>query len=163
HRPGDSERAAAGRVEASGSDVPAAGSRADALPRPQARSDPAGAGCPGVGLGERQRAIHDSLGDGRDGRCPGRAPHRALPAPPGQSLIAIAQEGKVWVVADFKEPQVARMHVSQPVSVRVDAYPGVELRGRSESLAPNTGARLALFPADNATGNFTKVVQRVPV
>jgi membrane fusion protein (multidrug efflux system) len=82
---------------------------------------------------------------------------------PGQSLMAIAQDGKVWVVANFKETQVARMRVAQPVTLLVDAYPGVELHGRIESLAPNTGSRMALFPADNATGNFTKVVQRVPV
>jgi membrane fusion protein (multidrug efflux system) len=82
---------------------------------------------------------------------------------PGQSLMAIAQEGKLWVVANFKETQLARMRVAQMVTLFVDAYPGVELKGRIESVAPNTGSRMALFPADNATGNFTKVVQRVPV
>jgi membrane fusion protein (multidrug efflux system) len=82
---------------------------------------------------------------------------------PGQALMAIAQEDQAWVVANFKETQVARMRVGQAVTVLVDAYPGIELSGRVESLAPNTGARLALFPPDNASGNFTKVVQRVPV
>jgi membrane fusion protein (multidrug efflux system) len=81
----------------------------------------------------------------------------------GQSLMAIAQDEEVWVVANFKETQVGRMRVGQSVSITVDAYPGVEMHGRIDSVAPNTGARLALFPPDNATGNFTKVVQRVPV
>jgi membrane fusion protein (multidrug efflux system) len=81
----------------------------------------------------------------------------------GQSLMAIAQNGDLWITANFKETQLARMRVAQTVTLFIDAYPGVELRGRVESVAPNTGARLALFPPDNATGNFTKVVQRVPV
>jgi len=77
--------------------------------------------------------------------------------------MAIAQNGDLWITANFKETQLARMRVAQTVTLFIDAYPGVELRGRVESVAPNTGARLALFPPDNATGNFTKVVQRVPV
>jgi membrane fusion protein (multidrug efflux system) len=81
---------------------------------------------------------------------------------PGQQLTAIVQDN-VWVVANFKETQLANMKVGQPVSVTVDAIPGKELEGHVESFAPASGAQFALLPADNATGNFTKIVQRVPV
>jgi membrane fusion protein (multidrug efflux system) len=67
------------------------------------------------------------------------------------------------VVANFKETQLARMHPGQKVEIEVDAYPGRTFHGRVESLAAATGAKFSLLPPDNATGNFTKVVQRVPV
>ena len=82
---------------------------------------------------------------------------------PGQALLALTQDGDTWVVANFKETQIARMRPGATAELRVDAYPGVVWRGHVESLAPATGARYALLPPDNATGNFTKVVQRVPV
>jgi len=82
---------------------------------------------------------------------------------PGQALLALTQDGATWVVANFKETQIARMRAGAAAELRVDAYPGVVWRGHVESLAPATGARYALLPPDNATGNFTKVVQRVPV
>jgi membrane fusion protein (multidrug efflux system) len=69
----------------------------------------------------------------------------------------------VWVTANFKETQVGRMRPGQPARVEVDAFPGVELRGHVESLSGATGSRFALLPPDNASGNYTKVVQRVPV
>jgi membrane fusion protein, multidrug efflux system len=72
------------------------------------------------------------------------------------------QGGALWVTGNFKETQLSRMHVGQPASLTVDAY-GRELRGHVESFSGATGARFALLPPDNATGNFTKVVQRVPV
>jgi len=81
---------------------------------------------------------------------------------PGQQLTAIVQDN-VWVVANFKETQLANMKVGQPVQISVDAIPGKELEGRVDSFAPASGAQFALLPADNATGNFTKIVQRVPV
>jgi len=82
----------------------------------------------------------------------------------GQPLLAIVQgNGDTWVSANFKETQLARMHPGQTATIEVDAYPGVTFRGRVESLAAATGARFSLLPPDNATGNFTKVVQRVPV
>ncbi|UTY58160.1 HlyD family secretion protein [Massilia sp. erpn] len=80
----------------------------------------------------------------------------------GQQLTAIVQDN-VWVTANFKETQLAEMHVGQQVHVTVDAFPGKELVGRVDSFAPASGAQFALLPADNATGNFTKIVQRVPV
>jgi membrane fusion protein, multidrug efflux system len=85
----------------------------------------------------------------------------------GQPLMAIVQQGNnpndVWVSANFKETQLAKMHPGQTAEIEVDAYPGVTFHGRVESLAAATGARFSLLPPDNATGNFTKVVQRVPV
>jgi membrane fusion protein, multidrug efflux system len=82
---------------------------------------------------------------------------------PGQALIALAEEAPSWVVANFKETQIEEMHPGNTASVTVDAFPGEVLRGHVESLAPATGAKYALLPPDNASGNFTKVVQRVPV
>jgi membrane fusion protein (multidrug efflux system) len=81
----------------------------------------------------------------------------------GQPLLAIVQGDDIWVSANFKETQLAKMHPGQTAEIEVDAYPNVTFHGRVESLAAATGARFSLLPPDNATGNFTKVVQRVPV
>lgn len=70
---------------------------------------------------------------------------------------------RTYVVANYKETQVGRMRVGQGATVRVDAFPGVALEGKVESLSGGTGARFSLLPPDNASGNFVKVVQRVPV
>lgn len=80
----------------------------------------------------------------------------------GQSLLALAEPAP-WIVANFKETQLAKMHVGQEVEISVDALPGQALHGRIDSLSPASGAQFALLPPDNATGNFNKVVQRVPV
>jgi len=82
----------------------------------------------------------------------------------GQPLALIVNEeaGK-WVTANFKETQLRNMHVGQPVQIQTDAYPGQVFNGRIESLSPATGARFSLLPPDNATGNFIKVTQRIPV
>ena len=69
----------------------------------------------------------------------------------------------LYVTANFKETQVARMAVGQPASVKVDALPGVELKGQVESFAPGSGSQFSLLPFEPGTGNFTKIVQRVPV
>ncbi len=82
---------------------------------------------------------------------------------PGQPLLALAASSGNWVSANFKETQVGRMRVGDPVEIYVDAYPDKAWRGRVESISPATGAKYALLPPDNATGNFTKVVQRIPV
>jgi membrane fusion protein (multidrug efflux system) len=68
-----------------------------------------------------------------------------------------------YVVANFKETQVGRMKAGQSAVITVDAYPGRKLQGRVESLSGGTGATFSLIPADNATGNFVKLVQRIPV
>jgi membrane fusion protein (multidrug efflux system) len=82
---------------------------------------------------------------------------------PGQALLAIVPVQASYVVANFKETQLGKMRLGQPVTISVDAYSGLEIRGRIESLAPASGAQFALIPTDSATGNFTKIVQRVPV
>jgi membrane fusion protein, multidrug efflux system len=80
----------------------------------------------------------------------------------GQPLFALA-EPDTWIIANFKETQLARMHAGQPVELTVDALPDTELSGKLDSVSPASGAEFALLPPDNATGNFNKVVQRVPV
>jgi membrane fusion protein (multidrug efflux system) len=82
---------------------------------------------------------------------------------PGQSLMSIVPDRDVWVTANLKETQLTNVRVGDSVEFTVDAYPGRKFSGRVESLSPATGAKFALLPPDNATGNFTKVVQRVPV
>ncbi|TGD78454.1 HlyD family secretion protein [Hymenobacter wooponensis] len=82
---------------------------------------------------------------------------------PGQQLFGIVASSRTWVIANFKETQLENMRVGQPVSVEVDAYPHEEFTGKIESLSAATGARFALLPPDNASGNFVKVTQRVPV
>lgn len=82
---------------------------------------------------------------------------------PGQQLIALVGSSDLWVVANFKETQLENIRPGQPVSIKVDAYPGVEFEGRVESVSAGTGSRFALLPPDNASGNFVKVAQRVPV
>jgi membrane fusion protein (multidrug efflux system) len=81
----------------------------------------------------------------------------------GQTLLAVASDSGVWVVANYKETQLERMRPGQPVEFTVDSFPGVVFHGRVESLAGATGARFALLPPDNASGNYVKVTQRVPV
>jgi membrane fusion protein, multidrug efflux system len=81
---------------------------------------------------------------------------------PGQQLAAIVEDN-VWVVANFKETQLAGLKPGQKVTLDVDALRGQELSGRVDSFSPASGNQFALLPADNATGNFTKIVQRVPV
>jgi membrane fusion protein (multidrug efflux system) len=81
---------------------------------------------------------------------------------PGQQLMAVVQED-VWITANFKETQLTRMKEGQGASVKIDAFPGQVFHARVQSFAPASGASFALLPPDNATGNFTRVVQRVPV
>ncbi|HET6956772.1 MAG TPA: HlyD family secretion protein, partial [Vicinamibacterales bacterium] len=81
----------------------------------------------------------------------------------GQPLMAIIPLNDVWVIANFKETQLEHMRPGQKVTVKVDAVGGKEFTGKVDSLAGATGARFSLLPPENATGNFVKVVQRVPV
>jgi membrane fusion protein (multidrug efflux system) len=81
----------------------------------------------------------------------------------GQPMLTIVSDTGVWITANFKETQLSDIKVGQVVQIDVDAYGGCVAKGRVESLSAATGAKFALLPPDNATGNFTKVVQRVPV
>ena len=72
-------------------------------------------------------------------------------------------EPDVWVVANLKETQMEKVRVGQPVAIRIDSFPHQKFRGWVDSVQPGTGATYSLLPPDNATGNFIKIVQRVPV
>ncbi len=80
----------------------------------------------------------------------------------GQALLALV-EPDTWIIANFKETQLAHMNPGQQVELKIDALPGTDIHGTLESLSPASGAQFALLPPDNSTGNFNKVVQRVPV
>jgi len=81
----------------------------------------------------------------------------------GTEVISVVPLPNVWVIANYKETQMTRVRVGQPARVAVDAFPGRVLHGRVDSWSPASGAQFSLLPPDNATGNFTKVVQRIPV
>jgi membrane fusion protein, multidrug efflux system len=83
-------------------------------------------------------------------------------AAPERPMLALVPLEDTWVVANFKEDQIAHMHPGQAARVNVDTFDH-ELSGHVDSLASGTGSRFSLLPPDNASGNFTKVVQRVPV
>jgi membrane fusion protein (multidrug efflux system) len=97
-----------------------------------------------------------------DGRVTRRVVEQGAYIQPGQSLMAIVPR-HYWVIANFKETQLTHMRVGQPVEVVVDAYPDHKFKGTVESIQSGAGARFSLFPPENATGNYIKVVQRVPV
>lgn len=81
---------------------------------------------------------------------------------PGQPILSVVSD-RVWVVANFKESQLRQLRVGETVDVKVDAIEGRTFRGQVDSFSPGTGAKFALLAPDNSTGNFTKIVQRVPV
>lgn len=81
----------------------------------------------------------------------------------GQSLFYIINNNEAWVVANFKETQLNKMVIGQKVTIKVDAYPDYEFQATLTSFSPATGSRFSLLPPDNATGNFVKTIQRLPV
>src|SRR5207245_4496002 len=81
----------------------------------------------------------------------------------GTQLMAVVPLDAVYVVANFKETQLTHVRNGQPVDIRIDSFHGTTLKGHVDSLSPASGLEFALLPPDNATGNFTKIVQRVPV
>ena len=80
----------------------------------------------------------------------------------GQPLLSLVDDSNIWVIANFKETQIGKMQVGQKVKIHIDAYKGKGFEGTIESFAGATGAKFSLLPPDNSTGNFVKVVQRVP-
>jgi membrane fusion protein (multidrug efflux system) len=82
---------------------------------------------------------------------------------PGQSLVSIVDESDMWIIANYKETQTARMAVGDEVKITVDAIPDVDFKGTIVSMSKATGAQYSVIQQDNATGNFVKVEQRVPV
>ncbi len=81
---------------------------------------------------------------------------------PEQQLLVVVEQ-QPWITANFKETQLENLHVGQSVAIKLDAVPNHTFLGKVDSLAPASGNQFALLPSDNATGNFTKIVQRVPV
>jgi membrane fusion protein (multidrug efflux system) len=81
----------------------------------------------------------------------------------GTTIASLVETGSTWIEANYKETQLAGLKAGMPVSVAIDAYPDATFAGRVESIGAATGAEFALIPAQNATGNWVKVTQRVPV
>jgi len=81
---------------------------------------------------------------------------------PGQALMSVVRED-IWVTANFKETQLGRMRIGQPVDIEIDSFAGHKFAGKIDSFSPASGAKFSVLPPDNASGNFTKVVQRIPV
>ena len=108
---------------------------------------------------EHENTVVRSPSDGRVGEREARVGQYVRP---GTLLVAIVPQ-QFWVVANFKETQIAAMEVGDAVTISVDGIRGAAFTGRVESLSPASGAQFALLPPDNATGNFTRIVQRIPV
>jgi membrane fusion protein, multidrug efflux system len=98
-----------------------------------------------------------------DGKVGRRSARVGAFVTPGAAMLAIVPLSDAYVVANFQENQIARMRPGESVRIKVDSIPGVIIKGHVDSLAPATGVRFAPIAPDNATGNFTKIVQRVPV
>ncbi|WP_175958688.1 HlyD family secretion protein [Burkholderia pyrrocinia] len=98
-----------------------------------------------------------------DGRVGDRTVRVGQYVQPGTRLLTVVPVDAIYLVANFKETQIGQMRIGQPVALHVDALPDGALSGVVDSFAPGTGAQFALLPPENATGNFTKIVQRVPV
>jgi len=131
----------------------------------QARVDTADAGVPAAAAAVHQAELDRSytrLVAPEDGRVTRKMMEPGTYVQVGQSLLAIVPR-QVWVLANFKETQLDRMRPGQPVTLVVDAYPELRFKGRVDSIQAGSGARFSLMPPENATGNYVKVVQRVPV
>ncbi|MCB4860680.1 HlyD family secretion protein [Sphingobium sp. PNB] len=98
-----------------------------------------------------------------DGRIGDRSVRQGQFVQAASRLMTLVPNASLYVEANFKETQLGLMRVGQPVTIAVDALPGIELPGRVASIAPGTGAQFSVLPPQNATGNFTKIVQRIPV
>jgi membrane fusion protein, multidrug efflux system len=98
-----------------------------------------------------------------DGTIGNRSARTGSFATVGAQLLSIIPAHGLWVDANFKESQLAAMRAGQPATITAEAVPGIAFRGRITSLAPATGAEFSILPPENATGNFTRIVQRVPV
>jgi membrane fusion protein (multidrug efflux system) len=116
---------------------------------------------------QRQAAANDlasaSIVSPISGRVANRSVRVGQYVQPGQRLMTVVPDEGLYVVANFKETQVGLMRPGQPARIEVDALPGVEFKGVVTSVTPGTGANFSLIRPENATGNFTKIVQRVPV
>lgn len=98
-----------------------------------------------------------------DGVCGRLNIHEGQLVQPGQTLVDIVDDGEIWVIANYKETQTANIEVGMPVTIKVDAVPGVLYNGRVEAISQATGASYSLFKQDNSAGNFIKIEQRIPI
>ncbi len=98
----------------------------------------------------------------QDGRVTKRNVEKGTYLQPGQQILYVVTP-EIWVTANFKENQLTDIRPGQPVTIDVDSFPGMELHGHVDSIQEGSGARFSAFPAENATGNFVKIVRRVPV
>ncbi len=106
---------------------------------------------------------HTQIRAPMDGVIGNRGVQRGQFVRPGIPLAHLVATNKIWVEANFKETQLESMRVGQPVLIKVDAYPQIEFQGVVESFSPASGSEFSLLPSENATGNFTKIIQRLPV
>ncbi|HEY9777731.1 MAG TPA: HlyD family secretion protein [Planktothrix sp.] len=97
-----------------------------------------------------------------DGRIGKKSVEVGQRVEPGQALFSIVQDD-CWIIANFKETQVGKMRQGQPVEIKIDSFPNHTFTGKVDSLGPASGAKFSMLPPDNATGNFTKIVQRIPI
>jgi membrane fusion protein (multidrug efflux system) len=124
-----------------------------------------------AGVGEAKAAVraaeldlgYTEIRSPIDGYVGNRAAHVGAYVSTGAYLMSVIPASELWIDANFKEDQLARLRPGQVAEVAADAAPGRALKGRIASLAPGTGAVFSVIPPENATGNFTKIVQRVPV
>jgi membrane fusion protein (multidrug efflux system) len=98
-----------------------------------------------------------------DGMVSERGVREGQYAHAGTQILSVVPLANVWVVANYKETQLTRVAIGQKAEITVDSFPGVVVTGRVDSISPASGSQFSLLPPDNATGNFTKVVQRIPV
>jgi len=130
--------------------------------RPARRGCPGGGGPRGARPGGAEPLLHPDH-RAAEGVVSKKSVELGQLVQPGQPLMSLVPLSDVWVTANLKETQTANVTPGDPADFTVDAYGGRHFSGHVESLAPATGARFSLLPPDNATGNFTKVVQRIPV
>lgn len=118
----------------------------------------------GSGAGAcRNRTFHTRIVAPSDGVVNASSVRTGQYVSPGMRVISVVPLPNVYVVANYKETQLGKVRIGQAVSVAVDMFPGETIRGRVEQISPASGSEFALLPPDNATGNFTKVAQRIAV
>lgn len=110
----------------------------------------------------RQKLTDTTIIAPQKGRVTNKSVQKGMHVMPGQMLMSLVMPD-IWVIANFKETQLTKMRKDQKVEIKIDAYPQMKFTGKIDSIQDSTGSRLALFPPENATGNFVKVIQRVPV
>lgn len=98
----------------------------------------------------------------QDGKITDKSAEIGAYLQPGQTILSLVGN-EFWIIANFKETQLAQIKPGAPTTIYIDAFPNISLSGKVDSIQAGTGSRLSLFPAENATGNFVKIVQRVPV